>query len=111
MLVDKTKIRSPRILRSLIFGSFGVAALLGAISGVLFAYSPDLPEISELDSYTPGTITRLYDRNNILIGEFATERRLLIGYEDIPPDLRNAIISAEDGTFFNRLGFNIRRIF
>ena len=110
-LVDKTKIRSPRILRSLIFGSFGVAALLGAISGVLFAYSPDLPEISELDSYTPGTITRLYDRNNILIGEFATERRLLIGYEDIPPDLRNAIISAEDGTFFNHVGFNIRRIF
>ena len=110
-LVDKTKIRSPRILRSLIFGSFGVAALLGAISGVLFAYSPDLPEISELDSYTPGTITRLYDRNNILIGEFATERRLLIGYEDIPRDLRNAIISAEDGTFFNHVGFNIRRIF
>mgnify|MGYP002833454127 FL=1 len=109
--MDKTKIRSPRILRSLIFGSFGVAALLGAISGVLFAYSPDLPEISELDSYTPGTITRLYDRNNILIGEFATERRLLIGYEDIPPDLRNAIISAEDGTFFNHVGFNIRRIF
>ena len=111
MLVDKMKIRSPRIRRSLIFGSFGVAALLGAISGVLFAYSPDLPEISELDSYTPGTITRLYDRNNILIGEFATERRLLIGYEDIPPDLRHAIISAEDGTFFNHVGFNIRRIF
>lgn len=111
MLVDKTKISSPRIRRSLIFGSFGVAALLGAISGVLFAYSPDLPEISELDSYTPGTITRLYDHNNILIGEFAIERRLIIGYEDIPPILRHAIISAEDGTFFNHVGFNIRRIF
>lgn len=111
MLVDKTKIRSPVIRRSLIFGSFGVAALLGAISGVLFAYSPDLPEISELDSYTPATITRLYDLNNILIGEFATERRLIIDYEDIPPDLRHAIISAEDGAFFNHVGFNIRRIF
>ncbi len=110
MLLDKTKKRGPLLRRALILGSFGVAALLGAISGVLFAYSPDLPEISELDSYTPGTITRLYDRNNILIGEFATERRLIIGYEDIPPNLRHAIISAEDGAFFNHVGFNLRRI-
>lgn len=110
MLLDKAKKRGPLLRRALIFGSFGVAALLGAISGVLFAYSPDLPEISELDSYTPGTITRLYDRNNILIGEFATERRLIIGYEDIPPDLRHAIISAEDGAFFTHVGFNLRRI-
>ena len=94
MLLDKAKKRGPLLRRALIFSSFGVAALLGAISGVLFAYSPDLPEISELDSYTPGTMTRLYDRNNILIGEFATERRLIIGYEDIPPDLRPAIIAA-----------------
>ena len=110
MLLDNAKKRGPLLRRALIFGSFGVAALLGAISGVLFAYSPDLPEISELDSYTPGTITRLYDRNNILIGEFATERRLIIGYEDIPPDLRHAIIAAEDGTFFTHVGFNLRRI-
>ena len=110
MPLDKAKIRKPLLRRALIFGSFGVAALLGAISGVLFAYSPDLPEISELDSYTPGTITRLYDRNNILIGEFATERRLIIGYEDISPDLRHAIISAEDGAFFTHVGFNLRRI-
>ena len=98
------------IWQVVIIGAFAVAALAGAVSGVLFAYSPDLPEISELDRYTPGTITRLYARGGELIGEFATERRLILGYDEIPEVLRNAIISAEDGDFFNHVGINIPRI-
>ncbi len=95
---------------ALIIGAFTVAALAGAASGVFFAYSPDLPEISELDRYTPGTITRLYARGGELIGEFATERRLILGYDEIPAVLRNAIIAAEDGDFFNHVGIDIPRI-
>ena len=96
--------------QALVFGAFAVAALLGVVSGALFAYSPDLPEISELDGYTPGTITRIHDRYGVLIGEFATERRLILSYDEIPEVFRNAIIAAEDGDFFNHVGFNIPRI-
>ena len=39
---------------------FIVAAMLGILSGVLFAYAGDLPQISALDDYTPSTITRVY---------------------------------------------------
>ena len=95
---------------AVIIGAFAVAAMAGAVSGVFFAYSPDLPEISELDSYTPATITRLYARGGELIGEFATERRLILRYNEIPEVLRNAIISAEDGDFFTHVGINIPRI-
>ena len=98
------------VRQALVLGAFAVAALLGVLSGVLFAYSPDLPEISELDGYTPGTITRIHDRSGVLIGEFATERRLLLSYDEIPEVFRNAIIAAEDGDFFNHVGFNIPRI-
>ena len=107
-----TRSTRPRrfIRQALILGAFAVAALAGGVSGVLFAYSPDLPEISELDSYTPGTSTRLYARGGELIGEFATERRLILGYDEIPEVLRNAIISVEDGDFFNHVGINIPRI-
>ena len=96
--------------QALVFGAFAVVALLGVVSGALFAYSPDLPEISELDGYTPGTITRIHDRYGVLIGEFATERRLILSYDEIPEVFRNAIIAAEDGDFFNHVGFNIPRI-
>ena len=42
---------------------FVLVAMLGTLSGVLFAYADDLPEISALDSYQPSTITRLFARD------------------------------------------------
>ena len=86
------------------------AALLGTLSGVLFAYSDDLPEVSALDNYSPNTITRVVGKNGQLVGEFAVERRVVIHYNDIPVNLRQAILSAEDGDFFQHTGFSIPRM-
>ena len=90
--------------------AFTAIATIGLVSGVLFAYSPDLAIISELDDYTPGTITRVHARDDQVIGEYATERRVILTYDEIPDVLRNAIIAAEDGDFFSHVGFNIPRI-
>src|SRR5688572_4415484 len=89
---------------------FVAAALLGTLSGVLFAYSDDLPEISALDNYEPNTITRVLGRNGQLLGEFAVERREVIHYSDIPDNLRHAILAAEDSGFFEHSGFSISRM-
>ena len=77
------------------------------LSGVMFAYAGDLPLISELDDYAPSAITRVYAVNGETLGEFATERRLVISYDDISPYLRNAIISAEDKDFNNHFGLSV----
>ena len=87
-----------------------VVATLGLVSGAIFAYSPDLAIIADLDDYSPGTITRIHARDGQVIGEYATERRVILTYDEIPQVLRNAIIAAEDGDFFNHVGFNIPRI-
>src|SRR5262245_31240072 len=89
---------------------FVVAGVLGILSGVLFAYAGDLPQISALDNYTPSTITRVYAANGQLIGEFATERRVIVGYEQISPILRQAIIATEDAAFDTHFGINMWRI-
>jgi penicillin-binding protein 1A len=89
---------------------FVAAALLGTLSGVLFAYSDDLPEVSALDSYSPNTITRVLGKNRQLVGEFAVERRVVIHYDDIPQNLRQAILAAEDSGFFEHSGFSISRM-
>jgi penicillin-binding protein 1A len=89
---------------------FVLAALLGTLSGVLFAYSDDLPEVSALDDYSPNTITRVLGKDGQLVGEFAVERRVVIHYNDISPNLRNAIVAAEDAGFFAHSGFSISRM-
>src|SRR5689334_22503807 len=99
----------PRLIARLARG-FGLAALFlaaalfGTASGVLFAFVDDLPQISALDDYSPGTITKVLGRDGSVVGDFATERRQVVAYEEIPEVLRQAIISAEDGDFFKHGG-------
>jgi penicillin-binding protein 1A len=93
-----------------IIALFVVAAMLGILSGVLFAYAGDLPQISALDDYTPSTITRVYASNGQVIGEFATQRRVIVGYDDINPVLRQAIIATEDAEFDRHFGINVWRM-
>src|SRR4051812_24640037 len=87
---------------------FLLVALVGTISGVLFAYAGDLPEISALDQYRPNTITRLLAKDGREIGTFATERRVVVGYDDITPVLRQAIIATEDAGFERHFGLSIK---
>jgi penicillin-binding protein 1A len=89
---------------------FLVAAMLGTISGVFFAYSGDIPEISALDEYAPSTITRVHGVGGDVIGEFAVERRVLLEYHQIPEVLRNAIVAAEDASFFEHAGLSVSRM-
>jgi penicillin-binding protein 1A len=86
---------------------FIAAALVGSLSGVMFAYAGDLPEISALDHYAPNAITKVFARNGETLAEFAIERRLLVGYDDISPLLREAIISAEDKDFNQHFGVSV----
>src|SRR6185295_6510568 len=90
---------------------FIVAAMAGILTGVMFAYAGDLPAVSALDNYTPSTITRIYSANGQVIGEFATQRRVVVGYDDVNPLLRQAIIATEDTAFDSHFGINIWRIF
>jgi penicillin-binding protein 1A len=90
---------------------FIVAAVLGVLSGVMFAYAGDLPQVSALDNYSPSTITRIYASGGQVIGEFATQRRVVVGYDEINPLLRQAIIATEDAEFDRHFGVNVWRIF
>ena len=89
---------------------FVFVAMLGSLGGVFFAYANDVAEVSALDNYKPNTITRLLASNGDQIGEFATERRVVVGYDDIAPALRQAIIASEDGDFEHHFGISFSRL-
>ena len=89
---------------------FVVAALLGTLGGLTFVYADDVTAISALDDYKPSTSTRLMATDGQQIGEFATERRVVIRYEDIAPVLRQAIIASEDAEFESHFGISVSRL-
>ncbi len=89
---------------------FVIAAIAGTMSGLLFAYADDLPQISALDDYAPSTITRVYAVGGEVIGEFATQRRIIVSYDEIPVRLRQALIAAEDAGFDRHFGLSVPHI-
>jgi penicillin-binding protein 1A len=96
--------------RAGIVALFVITAILGTVSGVLFAFAGDLPQISALDDYAPSTISRVYGARGEVIGEFAIQRREVIPYEAISPRLKQAILAAEDSEFEQHFGLSIPRI-
>ncbi len=100
-----------RIARSAgLIALFLIAAILGVASGVIFAYTDDIAKVSELDDYTPSTISRIYGSGGEIVGEFAIQRREVIPYEAISPRLRQAILAAEDADFEKHPGISIPHI-
>jgi penicillin-binding protein 1A len=90
---------------------FVLAAFLGTVSGVIFAFAGDLPAISALDDYAPSTITRVYGARGDVVGEFSTQRRVVVPHDAIAPQLRQAIIAAEDAEFERHFGLSVPHIF
>ena len=71
---------------------------------ILQKMAEDLPSISQLENYTPNLSTKIYDKDNNLIAELFTERRMLVPINEIPADLQNAFIAIEDRNFFYHWG-------
>ena len=87
-----------------------LAAAAGSLTGLMLVYSVNLPQIDELEHYRPSTTTELYDAHGRSFGSFALERRVVIGYSDFSPTLREAVISIEDRNFESHWGVNLFRV-
>ncbi|ADG10629.1 penicillin-binding protein 1A [Caulobacter segnis] len=67
----------------------------------------DMPDAGELQDYRPATATRVYAWDGTLIGEYSKERRIFIPYDQIPPQLAQAFLAAEDRNFFSHGGVDV----
>ena len=89
---------------------FLLAALSGTAGGVLFAFVATSRRSRRSTTTRRAPSPASSARDGAVVGEFATERRVIVTYEDIPAVLRNAIVAAEDGSFFEHSGISVRRI-
>ena len=78
------------------------------ITGLIYViFSKDLPKIETITEIKLTNPMRIYSQDNELIGLFGTEKRQIVNFTEIPENLKNAIIAAEDGDFFNHSGVEI----
>jgi penicillin-binding protein 1A len=109
--LPEVEIGGRRLVGRVLFGLLVLlAVLVGATTGLLLVYATDLPQVDALEAYRPSSITELYDDHGRVIGSFALQRRVVVGYDDFPPVLRDALVSIEDKDFYKHSGINVIRI-
>jgi penicillin-binding protein 1A len=82
-----------------------VCFLLGAGAALaLLAQFGDFPSIESAAAYRPSVSSKIYDRNNRIVGEIYIEKRTVVPYKAIPKHVVNAFLAAEDANFFKHKG-------
>ena len=99
------------------FVSFGfstaalaIVAAAGYAAWYLGELNKTLPDYQALAEYAPPVTTRVYAGDGSLVAEFARERRLFVPVEAIPAHIKDAFVSAEDKTFYEHNGLDMRGI-
>ena len=86
-----------------------------ALAGVLYLvyyYNQVKYELNPLIEYNPTLTTEIYDRNGEKIANmFDKEHRYFVHFEDIPPQVIEALLAIEDTMFFEHPGINVDAIF
>ncbi len=95
--------------RQAFIGALVTLTLLGTLVLSYFYYlSLDLPPIEQLQNFSPATATKVISRDGKVISELFTERRVLISMEEMPVDVRHALLAMEDHRFYEHWGVSMR---
>jgi penicillin-binding protein 1A len=91
-----------------LFAAGTVLFLVGAAgaAGLLWHFSQDLPDYSQLQAYEPPVMTRIHAADGELLGEYARERRLYLPIQAVPKLVTNAFLAAEDKNFYEHGGID-----
>ena len=88
------------------------SGILMCLLGIVFIFAsylylkPSLPEINLVDESELQMPLKVFTKDGVLIGEFGEIKRRSTGYENIPNDIKNAFLAAEDDNFFDHQGIS-----
>src|SRR6202163_2930753 len=91
-----------------LFAAGTVLFLVGvaATAGLIWHFSKDLPDYSQLQDYEPPVMTRVHASDGALLGEYSKERRLYLPIQAVPKLVINAFLAAEDKNFYEHGGID-----
>ena len=91
-------------------GASGAIAAVAAVIGAYYFVEPGLPRAETIRDIPLQIPLRIFSRDGYLISEIGERRRILVTFEDLPPDVVHAFISAEDRRFFDHPGIDYQGI-
>jgi penicillin-binding protein 1A len=91
------------LLLSLFAMGLALTALVALATVLIY---PELPSLEALTDYRPKIPLRVYSEEGQLIAEFGEERRAFVKIKDVPTELKQAILAAEDERFYQHGGID-----
>ena len=96
----------PITVAAFIIGGFAILISLNLADLKNQAATFDLSKLEQMESASV-----ILDRNNKIFGQIYVENRETIPYDQLPPDLVNAVVSVEDAKFYQHHGYALSGIF
>ncbi len=92
---------------------FFAGCLVAVIGGfALYQWAAkDLPGFKKITDYKPPLVTTVLTKNGDVLGYFYKEKRFLIRLDDMSPWLPKAFLAAEDNSFYEHEGVDLKGIF
>ncbi|MBN1627299.1 MAG: transglycosylase domain-containing protein, partial [Deltaproteobacteria bacterium] len=92
----------------LLIAALLVVVIIGAV--LWYLWSSNLPYIGSLKDYNPPVITEIFGADGRVIGKYYSEKRIIVGLDQVSGDLLNAIIASEDDRFYEHEGIDFTGI-
>ncbi|MGN8158917.1 penicillin-binding protein 1A [Salinisphaera sp. RV14] len=103
----KKRSRGVRVVIVLLAGLLSAITLaVCVVAGVYLYFGPQLPDAGDIGQAQFNEPLRVYTADHKLIGEYGTERRKPVTYDQIPSQQVNAFVAAEDDRFWQHPGID-----
>ncbi len=102
--------RSPWTRVLLVVVGLLVGVGLGGGAAFYWLFLRDLPDPHSVADYRPRLVSTVVDRTGVPIGEYFEERRRLVPLDEVPRQVIEAFVSAEDAHFFEHEGIDFTGI-
>ena len=101
-----------KYLRFIWIGAFGGLLLLSLlITAIGMGWFGQLPPIEELENPKTQLASEIYADDGTIMGKYYFQNRSNANYEDLSPQLINALIATEDVRFYEHSGIDNSRLF
>jgi len=91
--------------RWLIVTVFIISIIAGAALGILAGFLKSAPSLAEVE-FSPRLTSYVYDANGDVLTRLYKENRVKVSIDQIPKHMRNAVVAAEDDSFYEHHGID-----